>query len=184
MPAAEARAAVAADSVYLINEDDGGGRLLRHLKEVAHTACPDADEKFDEFRTRDVEKWHIRLTGDGPREHGLTGTGRTHQKHAPRDAGADLEELLRAFQKVHDLLQFLLSLAHARHILEEGALAGVLGRDDPRAGLAERKRLHGAALDLTRRPPDKEADQKQRRQERQGDAEPIGRAAKGFDADG
>ena len=48
--AAEPRAAVPADGVDLVDEDDAGGVLLALLEEVAHAAGADADEHLDEVR--------------------------------------------------------------------------------------------------------------------------------------
>ena len=50
VPAAEARAAVTADGVDLVDEDDAGRVLLALLEEVAHAAGADADEHLDEVR--------------------------------------------------------------------------------------------------------------------------------------
>ncbi len=49
--AAEAGAAVAADGVDLVDEDDGRRVLLRLLEQVAHAARADADEHLDEVGT-------------------------------------------------------------------------------------------------------------------------------------
>jgi hypothetical protein len=46
--AAEARAAVPADGVDLVDEHDAGRVLLRLLEHVAHAARADADEHLDE----------------------------------------------------------------------------------------------------------------------------------------
>jgi hypothetical protein len=62
--AAEAGAAMAADRVDLVHEDDAGRVLLRLLEEVAHARGADADEHLDEVRARDREERHARLAGD------------------------------------------------------------------------------------------------------------------------
>ena len=48
VPAAEARAAVTADRVDLVDEDDGRRVLLGLVEQVAHAARADADEHLDE----------------------------------------------------------------------------------------------------------------------------------------
>ena len=51
--AAQARAAMAADGVDLVDEDDAGGVLLGLLEHVAHAAGADADEHLHEVRAGD-----------------------------------------------------------------------------------------------------------------------------------
>ena len=53
MPAAEAGAAVAADGVDLVHEDDARLVLLGLLEQVADAARADADEHLDEVRAGD-----------------------------------------------------------------------------------------------------------------------------------
>src|SRR5712671_2888220 len=60
---AEASAAMAADSIDLVDEDDARRILLALLEEVANAACADADKHFYEVRTRDREKRHISFAG-------------------------------------------------------------------------------------------------------------------------
>ena len=94
--AAEAGAAVAADRVDLVDEDDAGRVLLALHEEVAHARRADAHEHLDEVGARDREERHARFAGDGAREERLAGAGRTDQQHALRDAAAEPRELLRA----------------------------------------------------------------------------------------
>ena len=54
--AADARAAVAADGVDLVDEHDRRRRVLRLLEQVAHTRRADADEHLDEVGAADSEK--------------------------------------------------------------------------------------------------------------------------------
>ena len=52
------------------------GALLRaFVEQVAHTAGADADEHLDEFGSRDPEKRHACLAGDGARQQRLAGAG-------------------------------------------------------------------------------------------------------------
>src|SRR5213594_230934 len=144
--AAEARAAVAADGVDLVDEDDAGGVLLPLHEEVAHARGPDPDEHLDEVRARDGEEGHARLAGDGPGEERLAGAGRADQEHALRDTSAQLGELLRVLQEGDDLLELLLGLVDPRHVVE-GDLVRVLGEQLGTA-LPEGHRLAAAHLHL------------------------------------
>ena len=144
--AAEARAAMAADRVDLVDEDDAGRVLLGLLEHVAHAARADADEHLDEVRAGNGEERHVGLAGDGARGQRLAGAGRADQQHAARDAPAELLELLRIAQELDDLLQILLGLVDAGHVLE-GDAARRLG-EKLRLRLAEAHRLAGPALHL------------------------------------
>ncbi len=103
--AAEAGAAMAADRVDLVDEDDAGRVLLALLEHVAHAAGADADEHLDEIRAGDREERHVRLAGDGAGEQGLAGAGRADQQHALRDLAAEALEFLRVLQELDDLLE-------------------------------------------------------------------------------
>ena len=59
--AAEAGAALAADRVDLVHEDDRGRLLLRGLEEVADACGTDADEHLHEVGTGDRDERHARL---------------------------------------------------------------------------------------------------------------------------
>ena len=87
--AAHAGAAVAADGVDLVHEDDAGGVLLGLLEEVADAAGADADEHLDEVRAGDREEGNAGLTGDGAGEQRLAGPGRAVEQDPLRDAGAE-----------------------------------------------------------------------------------------------
>src|SRR5208337_922782 len=115
---AEARAAMAPDSVDFIDEDDAGRVLLGLLEHVAHAARADADEHLDEVGTRNSKKRNVRLAGDGARGECLAGAGRTDEQHAARDAAAKLLELLRIAQEFNDLLQILLGPVAPRDVFE------------------------------------------------------------------
>jgi len=56
MPAAEARAAVTADGVDLVDEDDTGGVLFALLEQIAHAAGAYADKHLDEVGAGDGEE--------------------------------------------------------------------------------------------------------------------------------
>src|SRR5207344_1742980 len=116
--AAEAGAAVAADRVDLVHEDDAGARLLRLLEEVAHTGGADADEHLDEVRAGDGEEGDTGFTGDRAREQRLTGAGRPIEQDALGDPCAERLELLRVLEELLDLVQLLDGLVDAGDVLE------------------------------------------------------------------
>ena len=154
--AAEAGAAMAADRVDFVDEDDARRVLLRLLEHVAHAARADADEHLDEVGARDGEERNVGLAGDRAREQRLAGAGRTDQQHAARNAAAESLELARVAQELDDLLQVELGLVDAGDVLERHAamrLGQQLG-----AALAKAERLAARALHLPRQ-KDPHADQ-------------------------
>ena len=106
--AAEPGAALAADRVDLVDEDDRGRLLARGLEQVAHARRADADEHLHEVGAGDRDERHARLAGDRARDERLAGSGRADEQHALRDAGADVLELRRVLQEVDDLGDLLL----------------------------------------------------------------------------
>src|SRR3954468_19861542 len=116
--AAEAGAALAADRVDLVDEDDARRIALRLVEQVAHSAGADADEHLDELRAGDREERHTGLTGHGPRHQRLAGTRRADEQHAARDARAERVELLGKLQELDDFLELGLGLVDARDISE------------------------------------------------------------------
>ena len=167
--AAHAGAAVAADGVDLVDEDDARARLLRLLEQVAHARGADADEHLDEVGAGDGEERHARLAGRRAREQRLAGAGRPVEEHALRDARAERLELLRVLEELLDLLQLLDRLVGAGDVLV-GDLRRV-GRHALGAALAEAHHLRAAALHLVHE-EDPEADQEQDRQEAREQRDP------------
>ena len=79
MTAAQTGAALAADRVDLVDEDDGRRVLLGLVKQVAHAGCADADVEFNEVGAGDGEEGNARLTCNGLCKKGLTCTGQGSQ---------------------------------------------------------------------------------------------------------
>ena len=171
--AAETRAAVTADGVDLVHEDDAGRRLLRLLEEVAHARGADADEHLDEVGARDREERDARLARDRAREQRLAGSGRPVQQHALGDARAERLELLRVLEELLDLVQLLHGLVRAGDVLERDLRR--VGRHALRAALPEAHDLRAAALHLVHE-EDPEPDQEQDRQEVDEERPPRRRA--------
>jgi len=162
--AAEAGAAMAADRVDLVDEDDARRVLLALLEQVAHARRADADEHLDEVGAADREERHVRFTRDRAREQGLAGSRRAHQQHALRNTAAELLELLRLFQELDDFLQLALRFFRARDVAERHLL--LRRRRQLRLALAERQRLVAAALHLAHE-EDPETNQEQDRRPRE-----------------
>src|ERR1022692_2468498 len=158
--AAQARAAMAADGVDFVDEDDAGSVLLALLEQVAHAAGAYAHEHLHEVRTGDGEERHAGLAGDGARQQRLAGAWRADQQHALGNTSAQLLKLLRLGQEFDDFLQLLLGLFHARDV-PEGHLLLLWGMQ-ARAALAEAERLVAAALHL----PHHEDPERQQQDER------------------
>ena len=118
VPAAEAGAALAADRVDLVDEDDRGRLLARGLEEVAHAGGADADEHLHEVGAGDRHERHAGLAGDRAGDERLAGAGRADEQHALGDARADLLELARVLQEVDDLGDLLLHRAVAGDVVE------------------------------------------------------------------
>ena len=144
--AAHAGAAVAADGVDLVHEDDAGRVLLGLLEEVAHAAGADADEHLDEVGAGDREEGHAGLACDGAGEERLTSAGRAVEEDALGDPGAERLELLGVLEELLDLVELLDGLVGSRDVAE-----GDLGRVDGHAlglRLAEAHDARAAALHL------------------------------------
>ena len=156
--AAHAGAAMAADGVDLVHEDDAGRVLLGLLEQVANAARADADEHLDEVGAGDREERHTGLAGHGPGEQRLTGARRAEEQDALGDARAEGLELLRVLEELLDLLKLLHRLVDAGHVLERD-----LRRVDGHplgAALAEAHHLGAAALHLVHeQDPDHEEEQ-------------------------
>ena len=168
--AAEAGAAMAADGVDLVHEDDAGARLLGLLEEVAHAGGADADEHLDEVGAGDGEERHAGLAGDRAREQRLPGAGRPVEEDALGDARAERLKLLRVLEELLDLVELLDRLVHAGDVLE-GDLRRV-GRHALGAALAEAHHLRAAALHLVHQ-EDPEAEEEDER-EQVGEDRPPG----------
>ena len=158
--AAQAGAALAADGVDLVDEDDAGAVLLGLLEQVAHPGGADADEHLDEVGTGDGEERHAGLTGDGTGQQRLTRAGGAVEQHALGDLGAQRLVARRVLQEVLDLVELFDRLVDAGHVGERGlrhVLAQLLG-----LGLAEAEAHPAAGLHAGEH--HEQADQQEQRQ--------------------
>ncbi len=118
MAAAEAGAALAADRVDLVHEDDGLAHLASALEQVAHAAGADAHEHLHEVRAGDGEEGHASLAGHRTGDERLAGARRAHQEDALGNPGADLGEAVRRLEEVDDLGDLLLHPVVASYVRE------------------------------------------------------------------
>src|SRR5664280_1167630 len=144
--AAEARAAVPAYGVDLVDEDDAGGVLLALFEEIADARRAHAHEHLDEVGAGDREERHVRFAGDGAREERLAGARGAHHDDALRDLAAELLELRGLLQEVDDLGELFLGLFAACDVLERGLF--LVRREELRARFSELHRAVPARLHL------------------------------------
>ena len=169
--AADAMAAMTADRVDFVDENNAGRGFLALLEHVAHAAGADADKHLDEIRTADGEERHIGFAGDGAGEQRLAGAGRPDQKHAFGNAAAEFLKLLRVAQKLDQLLDFVLGFLDAGDVFE-GDLVFVPGQH-ARLGFAEVERAFAGHADLL---AEKEIENEQKERDREKTDERSGRA--------
>ena len=113
--AAEAGAAMAADRVDLVDEDDAGRVLLGLLEHVAHARGADADEHLDEVGAGDREERHLGLAGDGARRAASCRCPGEPTISTPRGIlPPSFWNLPGSLQEVDDLADFLLGLVARR----------------------------------------------------------------------
>src|SRR5437773_40800 len=106
--AANAMAAVTADRVNLVDENDARGRFLALLEHVADARGANAYEHFHEIGAADRKEWDIRFARDGARQQRLAGARRSDQKNALGNAAAEFLEFFWITQKLDELLHFIL----------------------------------------------------------------------------
>ena len=116
--AAQAGAALTADGVDLVDEDDRRAGFLRLLEQVAHAGSAHADEHLDEVGAGNAEERDARLARDGACEQRFTGTRRAHEQATARDFRAHRLVLGRVREEILDLLHLLDRLVDAGDVLE------------------------------------------------------------------
>ena len=144
--ATETSAAMPADRVDFVDEDDARRILFGLLEHVPDAARADPHEHFYEVRPGDREERHARLAGDGSCQKRFACAGRADEQDATGNAASEPLEFLRIAEKLHDLLQILLCLIDAGDILERHA--PMRFGQKLRLRLAKSHRLAGAALHL------------------------------------
>ena len=121
-------AALAADGVELVDEDDRGSGLARLLEEAADSRRAQAGEHLDERGGRLREESGAGLVSDRLRQQRLAGARRAVEKDALRHLGAEPLEPLRVREELDDLAKLVLGLVDAGDVVEGDGLLG-LGAD-------------------------------------------------------
>ena len=78
---AHLHAALAADGIEFVDEDDAGGLCLGLLEQVAHARRAHADEHFHELAAADREERHMGFAGHGAGQQRLARARRPDQQH-------------------------------------------------------------------------------------------------------
>ena len=162
MGTSQSGAAVAANSINFVDENDAGAGLAGLVEQVADSARTDPDKHLDEFGTGDGEERHVGFAGGGLGHQCLPGTRRPHEQDPGRNASPQFNELLRFLEKLHNLLQLLLGLVVAGHGLE--VKGDGLTHDHARLALAEHHGLGVCALALPHDQEKQSADEDDRQQ--------------------
>ena len=139
MAAAQTAAALPSHRVDLVDEHDGRGLLLGLLEQVADAAGAHAHIHLHKIGAGDGQERGVGLARHGLGQQRLAGARRPHQQHALGNVGAQLGVFAGVAQELDDLLQLLLLLVGAGHVLERDLLT-VVG-DILNARLAEARHL-------------------------------------------
>src|SRR6476620_1825155 len=139
-------AAVAADRVDFVDENDAGRGFFSLLKHVADARGADADEHLHEIRAANGEERHVSFTRDGASQQGLASAWRADHQYALRNAATEFLKFFRVTQELDQFLHFVLGFLHARNVAK-GDLVLVTG-EHPRLGLAEVQRALASHPDL------------------------------------
>ena len=171
--AAEAGAAVAADGVDLVDEDDAGALFLPCSKRSRTRDAPTPTN----ISTKSEPEIEKNGTSASPatalREQGLAGSRRAHEQHALGNLAAEPLELLRVLEEIDDLLELFLGLGNTGDILEGDLL--LLGREQLGLGLAEGHGLGAAGLHLPEKDkPETDQDQQRRPRQQRGQHSTVG----------
>lgn len=142
VPTAESgSAALTADGIDLIDEDDGRSIALGLGKEIANAGGAHAHEHLNEFRTGDAEERDARLPCNRARKERLARSGSADEEHTLGNLCANARVLAGIAEKIDDLDQIFLCLIRARDV-DESRLH-LLGVGNTSFGFSKR---HGVAL--------------------------------------
>ena len=163
MSAAHAVAAVTADRVNFVDENDARGGFLALLEHVADARGAHADEHLHEIRTADGEERHIRFASDRARQQGLAGARRPDHQNALGNTATEFLKLFRITQKLNQFLYFVLGFLYAGDVAKSD-LVLVTG-EHARLGFTEVERAFASHPDLLAKQEIQDQEEKRDRQE-------------------
>ncbi len=114
--AERAAAAVPADGVELVDEDDARAVTPRVAEEAPDARGADAGVHLDEIGSAGRDERHAGLARHRARQQRLAGAWRADEQDAARDAPADRREASGVLQEVDDLAHLVLGLVDARDV--------------------------------------------------------------------
>src|SRR6185369_7861565 len=121
-----ATAALASESVNLVDEDDAGRKLSALREQVSHTSSAKARELLLKTRTRGGQKCDAGFLRRGSRQQRLAGSRRTVEQDAARNAATKTTEPLRIAQKLNRLRQLRSRFVNTGDIFETDILFAVV----------------------------------------------------------
>ena len=139
--AADTGTALPADGIDFIDKDQAGTVFLGPFEKIPHPACANTHEHLHEFGTRKREERHARLASDRFGEKCFAGAGGAYQQHTFGNFCPHRGKALGGLQKGHHLLQILLGLLNAGHVIELHSGFGL--HREAGFGFAELHRLAG-----------------------------------------
>ena len=128
MAAAESRASLPADSIDFVNENNSGGAALCGVEKITHTACTDADVKFDEFGTADGEEGDFGFTGNRFCKQCFACARRADKKHTFGNSCTHFGESFRIAQKIDNLAQLLFFFIGSGNIFKRDIVSEFIRR--------------------------------------------------------
>src|SRR5580704_9665314 len=150
-------AALSADGVQFVNENDARCMAFSLLKQIAYPRRTHANKHFHKIAPADQKERHLGLPRDGPSKQRFTCTWRSDKKHTLWNAGTHSLILFRILEKVHDFLQFEFGFVAPRHILKGDA--GIRIRYEASAALANgEKRLTRTTHSASKQVPKQDHD--------------------------
>src|SRR6185312_2245975 len=180
---AEPGAALAANGVDFVDEDDAWRVFLGLVQAVADAAGADANEHFDELRAGNAEERHTRFASDRSGQQRLAGPWRANEEYTLGDARAEGGELLRVFEEFDDFGELFFCFIDTRDIAEgDGDFAA---GEEARTALPE---AHCLGVRTLRLPHDQQQEQaeEQEREDVEQEPKPWPKATTGlvFEVDG
>ncbi len=92
--------------------------MLCLVEQVAHTGSADADKHFYKFTTADREERHTGFSGNGFRQEGFTGAGRSDEQDTAGNSGAECGKAFARFQEINHFMQFLFRFVYTGDIVK------------------------------------------------------------------